>query len=335
MLITTQTPKRVGDQHRTMGRRWVGRVRVDVVPASDDASVSKQAVRVFRYDAALAHGITRARVRGAVDAGRVVRLDRGVYATGDDRRHMIAAAVLRLGGEAVVSHATAAELWGIPVLGRPTATVHLTRPRRRTGTVHLPGVHVHHAAVPGTHRTVHHGIAVTTPARTVLDLARAGVFRAGVVAADGALRLRRCTAEELRAVAAGCAGWPGIRTARQVAGFADPQAANPLESISRAAFHEWGLPRPQLQVQVRSLDIVDFLWAGYGVVGEADGMGKYDQPEALRLEKLRQERLERDGFTVVRWTWDEAYHRPDALAFRAGGVLARRGWRSPPAWTEW
>jgi hypothetical protein len=298
--------------------------------------VSRQAVRVFRYDEAVAHGVTRGRVRGALDAGRIVRLGRGVYATADDRRHTVAAAVLRLGGEAVVSHETAAELWGIPMLGRATATVHLTRPRRRTGTDRLPGVRVHHAAIPAAHRTVHRGIPVTTPARTVIDLARAARFRAGVVAADGALRLRRCTGDELRAVAADCAGWPGVRTARRVAGFADPRAANPLESISRAAFHEWGLPRPQLQVQMRSLDIVDFLWEAYGVVGEADGMGKYDDPAALRMEKLRQERLERDGFTVVRWTWDEAYRRPDALAFRAGGVLARRGWPSPPAWgAEW
>ena len=229
----------------------------------------------------------------------------------------------------MVSHATAAQLWGIPILGRPGSTVHLSRPRRRTGTAAYPGVTVHHAAVPGQHRTRCRGLPVTTVARTVVDLARAGSFRAGVTVADGALRRRQCTREELLEVTADCAGWPGVRAARRVAQFCDPRAANPLESISRVAFCEYGLPRPLLQAELPSLDIVDFLWDAYRVVGEADGMGKYVDLDVLRREKLRQERLAQDGFAVVRWTWQEVYHRPDAIADRAAQTLRRRGWQPP------
>jgi hypothetical protein len=285
----------------------------------------------FGYRAAINAGATRGRIRNAYDNGVIVRMARGVYAGSDRRLDEIAAAVVRLGEHVVASHETAAELWGLPVLGRMPVTVQLTRTRRRTGVDRYPGITVHHARLPAGHVTVHNGIQVTTPARTVVDLARARSFRAGVTTADAALRRRRCARADLLAVARDCAGWPGVRRARDVAAFADPAAANPLESISRVAFHDHRLPRPLLQAELTSLDIVDFLWEAYGVAGEADGMVKYATADVLRAEKLRQERIEQDGLVVVRWTWAEAYHRPDVIAHRAADVLRRRGWRAAPA----
>jgi hypothetical protein len=288
-------------------------------------------ITAFRYRTAVETGASRGRIRGALDRGQLVRLARGVYAGTAARLDEIAAAVLRLGDDAVVSHETAAELWGLPVLGRPPATVHITKARRHAGISRYPGITVHHAAMPAGHHTVHNGIRLATPARTVTDRARARSFRAGVAAADAALRWRRCTRADLLAVARDCAGWPGVRRARGVAAFADPAAASPLESISRVAFREYGLPRPLLQAELACLDVVDFLWEAYGVVGEADGMMKYADADVLRTEKLRQERIEQDGLVVVRWTWAEAYRRPDVVAYRVESALRRRGWRPGPA----
>lgn len=109
--------------------------------------------------------------------------------------------------------------------------------------------------------------------------------------------------------------------------FADERAATPLESISRVGFHDYGLPQPILQALIGGLDSVDFLWHQWRVVGEADGLMKYTTPEALRKEKLREEGITQLGFTVFRWTWRDAYDRPDALAYRAARILARNGWR--------
>jgi len=186
---------------------------------------------------------------------------------------------------------------------------------------------VHHAGLPPGHVVDAGGLPSTSAARTVVDLARSSPFRAGVVTADAALRRRSCTAADLAAAVAACAGWPGVRRARDVMAFADPRSASPLESISRVAFADFGLPRPRLQAQLASLDVVDFLWPDYGVVGEADGMGKYTSPHVLRAEKLREERLSVDGYSVVRWTWEEVFRRPDAVAWRVLGVLKRRGYR--------
>lgn len=252
----------------------------------------------------------------------LTRLRRGLHAVpGDDQLRRVAAATHRL--DAVASHETAAQLWGIPTLHHAGSAVHLTRRRRSQGTARYPDVQVHHAGLEATDMTVHSGIPVTTPARTVLDLARARSFRAGVVAADAALRINRCTREELQAVADRCRRWPGVTRARDVVRLADPRAASPLESISRVAFHVFGLPRPILQAVIGGYERADFLWPDHRVIGEADGLGKYTSPEVLRWEKSREDGLAQLGFLVFRWTWRDAYHRPDALAHRAGEMLAR------------
>jgi very-short-patch-repair endonuclease len=244
-----------------------------------------------------------------------------------DLRSRVSTAVARLDGEPAASHQTAAHLWGIPILGRPDQRVHLTRTRRHQGTMRdYPDLVVHHAALPADHRTHLTQVPVTTAARTVVDLARSGPFRAGLVVADGALHLRLCDRDSLTTTIEDCTGWPGVRRARAVAEFADSASASPLESISRAAFAQYGLPKPQLQAPITPYDFADFLWAAYRVIGEADGLSKYVTPEVLHNEKLRQERFAQMGYEVVRWTWREVFLRPDTVAFRVLDVLRRCGY---------
>jgi very-short-patch-repair endonuclease len=71
------------------------------------------------------------------------------------------------------------------------------------------------------------------------------------------------------------------------------------------------MPEPQVWLgdEAGTIGRVDFLWREPCVVGEADGRVKYRDNE-LWQEKLRQERLEDAGFTVLRWTWAQA-HAPD------------------------
>jgi hypothetical protein len=273
---------------------------------------------------------TRERVRALHARGQLVRVRRGWYARpGGDAAvadATVAAVTARL--DAVASHVTAAALWGIPTLGRQDPRTHVTRPRRNQGTLRdYPGVDLHHAALPPDQVTVRNGVRLTTPARTVLDLARTQPFRAAVVAADAALRAG-CTRDELLAVLKACRGWPGTRQARRVIAFADWRAESPLESISRVAFYQYGLPTPLLQAVIGGYARADFLWQKHRVIGEADGMSKYTDPDVLRSEKSREEDFARMGFTVFRWTWRDAYYRPDALAYWGMEVLIRCGYRA-------
>jgi hypothetical protein len=175
-------------------------------------------------------------------------------------------------------------------------------------------------------RVIH---SATTPAWTVVDIARRSTFRSGVVSADSALRLS-CGREELQEVLDFCRHWPGRRRAVDVCEFADGRAESPLESISRVFMRDWDLPAPELQHPIYDgtglVGRVDFYWPAYRVVGEADGLLKYD-PSVGRLEKLRAMRLEDLDHELVRWTWDEIWRRPEQVHARIRRAFRRAGRR--------
>jgi very-short-patch-repair endonuclease len=110
--------------------------------------------------------------------------------------------------------------------------------------------------------------------------------------------------------------------------LADDQSQSALESMSRWLFHARKLPMPEIQVLIGDdtdpFALADFYWREAGVIGEADGLLKYDgSPDALRKEKLRQERLERLGFIVVRWTFDDLMNRPNEVVARVRDAIQR------------
>ena len=177
--------------------------------------------------------------------------------------------------------------------------------------------------------TVRSGVRVTSVARTVVDLARTGSFRAGVVVADSALRGEQVSKGELRAVVADCAPWPGIRQAGLVVEFSDGRSESALESISRVAFRDHAIPAPELQVEVGGDNAVvgraDFLWRRYGTVGEADGATKYADTGRAISQLRRDAALRAAGFEVAHFTWTEIIKTPGQVAaslrqaFRRGG----------------
>ncbi len=76
------------------------------------------------------------------------------------------AATLACGPRAVLSHQSAAALWGIRATAK--ARIDVTVPQQRRAR---PGLHPHRAVLPADEVTVHDGVPTTTPARTLLDLA--------------------------------------------------------------------------------------------------------------------------------------------------------------------
>jgi hypothetical protein len=219
------------------------------------------------------------------------------------------------------SHRSAAVIHGLDVLGQrqaPTA-ITVTRPPGVGSGTGRAGVHVHVAALPAGHVTVRNGSPVTSVARTVVDLARTSPFRDGVVVADSALRTGQTSKDELLAVAAACAKWPGIQRARAVVDFCDGKSESVLESISRVAFRDQGLPAPELQASVGGdedgvVARADFLWRRYGTIGEADGAVKYADTRRAISQLRRDAALRRAGFQVVHFTWDEITRVPHQVA---------------------
>jgi len=278
-----------------------------------------------------AAGVSRGQLRRLVQRGTWLRLAHGVFAPAelvaqqtDDRagEHAVrvAAALAISHPGATVSHHSAALIHALDLLGRKLGeTVALTRPPGAAGCrTGGPGIRIHIAALPAGHVVTRRGLPVTTAARTVVDLARASSFPAGVVAADSALRSRQASKADLDLCITACAGWPGIQNARRVAAFADARSESVLESISRVAFHELGLPPPDPQAWVGSEDEVigraDFLWRAYRTVGEADGAVKYADPARAMAQLERDARLRAAGFEVVHFTWHDITRTPDQVA---------------------
>jgi hypothetical protein len=293
---------------------------------------------VFSRAMAVADGWTRKAIDREVRSGRWTPVRRGVYARSEaagGRRLAILgvlAAQLATGHDVVGTHETAAAVHGLPLLapyaGPPRLSIVRPPGQQRPGR---GGPARLVSQIPPHHRALVLGATVTTVARTAVDLARTGSPLSSVVVLDAALRSTpRALLEQ---VLDDCRGWPGIDAARAAVAFADGRAESPLESVGRWRMHEAELPRPDLQVVVGDEDgpvgRTDFLWVAHRTVGEADGFAKYRAADgtadfqALRSEKLREDRLREAGFEFFRFTWDEALHQPDLIAVRARRAFAR------------
>jgi putative AbiEi antitoxin of type IV toxin-antitoxin system/transcriptional regulator with AbiEi antitoxin domain of type IV toxin-antitoxin system len=264
---------------------------------------------IFTFSEAITAGYTKPQIAYRIDTGRWLRLRRGTYrlAEGSVATPEVVAAWQRRIGGGVAAHETAALIHGLSVFWVPPV-VTLVRPSGRRGIRSYDGLRLTAARLPDDHITTVGGVLVTTPERTVVDIARHRGFRSGVVVADSALRLGLVTRQQLQHVIDDCRGFPRIKRAGIACEFADGRSESVLESLGRVAFHDWQLPAPQLQFWVADDIRVDFYWSKQRVVGEADGLLKYDEDvngRSLRDEKLRQERIERMGLAVVRYTyWD-------------------------------
>jgi hypothetical protein len=272
-------------------------------------------------------GFSADRIRTLTRRGDLYQVGRGVYADGEQARDLLAfadgpqllhlaAAVAVTGQGTVVSHESAAYLYSIDLLSGQDAAA-LTCPPQR-GRNARAGLRLHTATLPGDQVTAAGRLPVTTPARTVVDLARTLSFRAGVVTADSALHRNLVTKPELAAVLATCARWSGARQAAAVIDFADGRAESPLESIARVAFQDCGLPSPELQVwlggSVEPIGRVDFYWQQYRTIAEVDGAIKYADPQRARAQ-LRRDSLFRDeGYEVVHFTWQQITEQPQQVA---------------------
>jgi len=308
--------------------------------------------------ALVAQGWSDRAIDGAARSGRLRLVRRGWYLPGDEWRELwpegrhlahVLAVTRDAQGGAVVSHASAAVLWGLPLYRWTVPRVHLTvasSPRTSSGR----DVMRHVAPLDPVDVVVRHGIACTSLRRTVFDIARQATPEAAVACADAAERMVTSRGREwdldardswrrsLAELVDGAVGARGIRQARRVLSFADGRAQLPGESVSRLQLVRLGFATPDLQVPVPDpmggCYYVDFALRDVRALGEFDGKAKYAD-EALRrgmpldavllAEKQREDVIR--GVTqwrLARWG-DEHCATPAKLAAR----LAAFGIRPP------
>jgi predicted transcriptional regulator of viral defense system len=295
----------------------------------------------------VARGASRDQLRRWARDGRITSVAHGVYtptewlgSVADDPRRLHAVALgalIRRNPGLVASHESAAYLHGVDLLRpaeRRVPLLTLTRRPKQPSRALVHGVTVKVATLPDDHVTTVYGVPVTTVARTVMDIARTSGFTEGVVAADSALHSHVVVKVEFAIILAECGRWPGVIRAREVLGFADGRAESALESVARVRFAQFGIPPPDLQVNIRGkqgfIGRVDFCWHQYRIIAEADGAMKYDDQgrERARAQLARDEKFHDEGWATFHFTWREIYHEPTPTIDRLRRTFARSGARS-------
>lgn len=219
----------------------------------------------------------------------------------------------------VVSHHTAARVWGLPTPLGPPLPLRFTRgPDGRSSTRYYDGLDVEVATLPPQDVLRHGGLLVTGAARTVADCLRHLPGPDGLAMADAAVHQGITDAAEVGDVLARCARWPGAGLAARLLPLVDGRRESPLESWSALAFSTAGLSLPEPQVELLDgrgavVARVDYWWSE-GVAGEADGRAKYllraatlpgaapeQLADVLHAERAREGAVRALGAEVERW----------------------------------
>lgn len=211
---------------------------------------------------------------------------------------------------AVLSHEEAARQHGIELLD-DNGVRRMTVPRNFSHVV-LAGWRVSRRDL-GESIVLPNGMRVTPAGPTVLDLARVLPVPAAVVSGDSALRKKLVTVAVLADLAAAARG-RGRPEVQLVVGLLDPRCGSVLESLFRVLVLQAGLPAPATQVQIADgadvLCRVDFCWRAERLIVEVDGFAFHSDREAYRRDRQRMNALERLGWRVLRFTWEDVVGRP-------------------------
>ncbi|MDX6671032.1 MAG: hypothetical protein QOI91_1395 [Solirubrobacteraceae bacterium] len=275
----------------------------------------------------LALGLGADAIDHRLAAGRLHPLHRGIYAVGHrvvSREGRWMAAVLAAGPGAVLSHRAAGALWDL----RPTARaqVEVTAPRalRSRGALQM-----HRTELAQDERTTHRGIPVTTPARTLLDLAAVLPGPALGRAAEQAEALHLVDWASLDESLKRHPRRPGAPRLRAIldSGRVGIVTRSELEARFLALVTAAGLPAPRMNARIavggRRLE-VDCVWPESRVAVELDGHAYHSTRAAFERDRARDRLLQAAGWRVIRITWRQLHDEPQAVLGDLKRLIQRR-----------
>ncbi len=215
------------------------------------------------------------------------------------------AALLAVGHDATLSHRSAAARWEIlPPTDDPVdVSVSQGHPRNR------PGIRIHRT------RCIEHslkaGLRVTTPVRTLVDLAASIGARDLERAVEEAQIRRLVTRGEL------------ARLRRIGPGHEPSLTRSEAERRLRALIRAARLPPPQTNERFGSYE-VDFVWRDERVVVEVDGFAFHSTRAAFERDRARDRALQAAGYVVLRFTWRQLVHEPEVVVAELAAALVRQ-----------
>ena len=271
--------------------------------------------------------MTPRQIHSRLASGLLVPVHQGVYRLAGNptswKQDMLAAC-MAAGEGAVASHRAAALIWGLRGIAEASPEITVSDGRERK----LSGVNVHCTdRLDPVDVSRRHGIPVTAPARTLLDLAAV----VGVDALEPALedavfrglapfRLLRRTLDRL-----GGRGRRGAAGLRVLLDSRDPATA-PTESVLEDAIvrelRRGGLPEPVRQYRVGAVR-VDLAYPQGGLAIEVDSRLWHAGRADLQRNTSKQNVLVAEGWRVLRFTWFDVKSRPGYVLATVGPLLSR------------
>jgi very-short-patch-repair endonuclease len=269
-------------------------------------------------------GVASSWIDRRVRSHRLRPLHRGVYQVGPVRgphwREM--AAVLASGSSAVLCRRSAAgmqELLPPQPRDQPVQVYVGESPRLR------PGIRTYRTTSLGSDEVTElQGIPITTPARTLLDLAADSPLRELRRALAWARRRKAVDPSELLQMLRRHPRRRGVGHLRRLieagaeADFTRSEAEERLLELVRKA----DLPRPLVNVRLKGFE-VDLLWRRHRLVVEVDGFDFHSSRSAFEGDRRRDARLGAAGYQVLRVTWRHLEQEPEAVLVRLAQALAR------------
>jgi very-short-patch-repair endonuclease len=265
-------------------------------------------------------GLTEKAIRHRVRISRLIPIYAGVYAVGHlptlppDRAF---GALLACGSGAVLSHGSAATVWGI--FKRWELPFEVTTPSTRR----RPGIAVHRAVLTRQDIRTQLGLRVTSPARTLLDVAPRMTDKALTRAVND---LRRPGYLRLHHLAELLDRFPRSPASGRLRPFLD-DPTGPTRSEFEDAFFafskRFGFPKSQVNARVCGFE-VDVLFAEERVIVELDGWSFHNTRRSFESDRERDAELLARGFVTIRITWEQLVHDPERVAERLWAILRTR-----------
>jgi very-short-patch-repair endonuclease len=280
-------------------------------------------------------GYTRHAIRHRILTGRLHPVRPQVYAVGRPeatRAGELMAVVLSCGPSAVLSHGSAAELWGIR--GEREREIHVTVPpgtdRRQQGIA----MHRRSTLVPAD-IIRRENIPLTTPVRTLIDLATRITRNELEAAINEADKLDLVDPEGLRAALDERKGHRGVGILRRILDvrtfrLTDSELERRFLALARRA----GLPTPLTQQRVNGFR-VDFYWPHLGLVVETDGLRYHRTPAQQAKDHLRDQIHAAAGLSSLRYTHAQIRFEPERVQGTLTAVARRLSTASGDRSRQW
>jgi len=227
------------------------------------------------------------------------------------------AAVLACGPEAVLSHRSAAELWGLT--SAVEGPIDVIAPRRRGRTPQ--GISAHRdGTLSSGEQTVLRDIPCVTVARCLLDIAAIGPKWELRRVVSEAEVLRILNHQAVRGLIRRHRGCRGVARLRLVMDEIRPETKRSRSEMEREFLRiceKFGLPVPEVNVPIRvdgKKQKPDFLWRDAGLILEADSRTFHDTDSAFQVDRKREQRFQLAGWEVSHCTWEQIFKDAGALA---------------------